>query len=515
MKLEPVDPPVGPDVNEDGAPRRLDRARQRFRLLDVSGPLRMFVNGYQSWSPTRWVRVGVDTDPSRTRVDDPVMQDVVGFARQVHHADPAVAPAGWLRSEAVTVLTDGSGDHVLVGFLDGSAHDGTIRVHDDEVVAEASFGGAVLAPGDARPVAEVVVLEGDDPDALLGRWAATVGRAAGARVDAPYQVGWCSWYHYFHDVTEAAVRENLALAGDWPFEVFQLDDGYQAAIGDWTVTNERFPSGVDGVADAIAGAGYGPGIWLAPFLAAPDAAAVAGREHRLARTAGGEPLMGWWNPAWGGFMWALDTTHPEVQQHLAETAAALVAMGYRYLKLDFTVAPAIEGVWHDPSRTPAERVRAGYDAIRRGAGDDVFLLGCGCPLGAVVGLVDGMRIGPDVAPSWDRDPDEFAMPGYEDVSPATAMALRSTEARQFMHRRLWLNDPDCLMLRTTETQLTPEQVQRWADAVAESGGMALVSDDLSLLGPGERALLDKVVARGREVDATMSHGPDPQPLADR
>ncbi|MEY2435434.1 MAG: alpha-galactosidase, partial [Acidimicrobiaceae bacterium] len=76
-----------------------------------------------------------------------------------------------------------------------------------------------------------------------------------------------------------------------------------------------------------------------------------------------------------------------------------------------------------------------------------------------------------------------------------------TKARQFMHRRLWLNDPDCVMLRTTDTQLTPEQVQTWAFTVADSGGMVLVSDDLSLLGGDARALLDDVLARGREVDA--------------
>jgi hypothetical protein len=62
----------------------------------------------------------------------------------------------------------------------------------------------------------------------------------------------------------------------------------------------------------------------------------------------------------------------------------------------------VTGVWRDRSLTPAQRVRAGYDAIRRGAGDDTFLLGCGAPQGACIGVVDGMRIGPDVAPACRR-----------------------------------------------------------------------------------------------------------------
>jgi len=86
------------------------------------------------------------------------------------------------------------------------------------------------------------------PDA----WASAIGLAMRARVDAPYQVGWCSWYHWFHDITEAALREQLALADAWPFDVFQLDDGFQAAIGDWLQTNEKFPTAIDGIASAIA-----------------------------------------------------------------------------------------------------------------------------------------------------------------------------------------------------------------------------------------------------------------------
>src|SRR5690606_4983169 len=82
--------------------------------------------------------------------------------------------------------------------------------------------------------------------------------------------------------------------------------------------------------------------------------------------------------------------------------------------------------------------------------------------------------------------------------------------RAFLHRNLWLNDPDCLMLRTRQTRLTPEQARSWALAVGLSGGMALVSDDLSLLGDGERAVLDEVVALGREADAEAAAGRPPR-----
>ena len=38
--------------------------------------------------------------------------------------------------------------------------------------------------------------------------------------------------------------------------------------------------------------------------------------------------------------------------------------------------------------------------MREAAGEDVTLLGCGCPLGAAVGHVDAMRASADAGPSW-------------------------------------------------------------------------------------------------------------------
>ena len=76
--------------------------------------------------------------------------------------------------------------------------------------------------------------------------------------------------------------------------------------------------------------------------------------------------------------------------------------GYDYLKLDFLFAAAAEGTRHDPGLTRAQTLRRGLEAIRRGAGKKTFILGCGCPLGPAIGIVDGMRIGPDVAPHWER-----------------------------------------------------------------------------------------------------------------
>lgn len=429
---------------------------------------RYFRNGYQSWGfagidsangPVARTALDVICDTQHAIGRPPEDLEVIGESSQFFAADGLVAGVpGCKRANAVTYLTEG-------GF---------------EVVLDLKRGS--FASGDQL---ESVYLWDCDPgneasavDAFLEESA----RLGGARADSAHMAGWCSWYHYFHDVSEAAVDANLAEASgrfSGLFDLFQLDDGYQRAIGDWLEPNEKFPGGIGNVAEKISAAGMIPGIWFAPFVLFTDSHVYEAHPDWLATDDTGEPMPCIINPEWGGtgFGYALDTTHPEVLAWLEEVSAAFVAMGYQYLKLDFTYAASMDANRIEPA-TKAEAFQRGIEAIRRGAGGSTTLLGCGMPLWPAIGTVDAMRIGQDVAPYWDP---EFEIVGLTETMPATSNALRNTRARARMHRRLWVNDPDCVMLRRTETRLTEPQIRQWADLVADSGQLLLASDDLSLL----------------------------------
>jgi alpha-galactosidase len=62
------------------------------------------------------------------------------------------------------------------------------------------------------------------------------------------------------------------------------------------------------------------------------------------------------------------------------------------------------------------------------------------------------------------------------------------------------------MLRAEHTALGTDAAATWARAVGVSGGMVLVSDDLSLLGPEARCLLDEVLGLGRAADGAAAAG---------
>ena len=61
-----------------------------------------------------------------------------------------------------------------------------------------------------------------------------------------------------------------------------------------------------------------------------------------------------------------------------------------------------------------------------------------------------------------------------------------------VHRRLWINDNDCLLLRPVQTELDAGQRRRLAESIAAGGAFTVASDDLSLYGDEEWALLEKV-----------------------
>jgi hypothetical protein len=76
-----------------------------------------------------------------------------------------------------------------------------------------------------------------------------------------------------------------------------------------------------------------------------------------------------------------------------------------------------------------------------------------------------------------------------------------------MHRRLWLNDPDCLMLRAKETQLSADERLALASVIAGSGGMLLISDDMSLLGEDEGQLFRAAASLAVQMDEGAGREP--------
>jgi alpha-galactosidase len=436
---------------------------------------RWFRMGYQSWTPAAWLPLaGAD---ARGRL---------ALIRRVHFAPDGAAPRRGLHvSDFASELRAPGQPGLALGFLTHRRWLGQLQLEhrSGEPIAlrahcaTAGRAGAAGSPLSAERLWLGVTGANDDG---VAEWAARSGREMDAPVPARVPSGWCSWYHFFTRMRADDVRRNLAALAPFrgQLETVQIDDGFQAHVGDWLEPHERFPEGVEPLAREIRDAGFRAGLWLAPFLV--SRASRVAREHPdwLVRDARGRTVVANYNPAWSGKLcFALDLTHPEVRAWLAHVFARVRAWGFDYLKLDFLYAGLVAGRRHDASVSPVEAYRATLVELRSAAGPDPFFLGCGAPLGPSIGLFEAMRIGPDVAPAWSGGRTDWLY-GVK-ASPSAENSLRNVLSRAALHQRLWLNDPDCVLVRDRETALSPDEVRTLASVIAVSGGLVLDSDDLA------------------------------------
>ena len=454
--------------------------------------LRFYRMGYQSWSPAGRLPLGGpgghDARPRPGVIGKMHFGPFTPSARRGFHVSDWVASLG----------ADGE-PGVTLGFLTHRTSLGHValehgRSQVDALRARSAAEDLALAPGESFASERLWV--GLDPAGSDGiaAWAERAGVEMGAPVPGEVGAGWCSWYHFFTRVGAEEIRRNAEALGPYrgQLETVQIDDGFQAQIGDWLEPDDAFPGGVAPVAAAIRDSGFRAGLWLAPFIASRTSRLAREHPDWLLRDGKGKPVWALWNPGWAGrWMHALDLTHPEVLAWLGELIGSVRGMGFDYLKLDFLYAGALAGRRSDPAALSAETYRRGLGAIRQAAGDDAFLLGCGAPLGPSIGLVDSMRIGPDVAPSWSAASLDrvIGVPS----APAARNSIRNVLARSALHQRLWVNDPDCVLVRDRDTGLGPHEVESVAAAVALSGGLVIASDDMGSVSPQRREMLRRLL----------------------
>ena len=390
-------------------------------------------------------------------------------------------------SDAMALLGHPSQSQALLaGFLSADRWLGQVYAQR----REGAFAACVLLDnGTLEPGQEVItpplILALGRQDRLPSLYAEAVAHEQGTRRSTPVPTGWCSQHASATTVSEDAVLENVAglraLRSMIPVDIVQIDDGYQTSIGDWLIVNERFPHGMDAVAERIREAGYRPGIWLAPFTVSPNSRLAQQHPDWLVRDESGNPAFG--GRGWGTDLYALDTTHPGAQDWLRRIFSLIVEQGgYDYLKLDALFSGAIAGRRHDSHATRASALRDGLRLIRETVGDETFLLGCGSPLLSAVGLVDAMRIAPDVAPQWEpRAAGTGLSQGDLASGPALRNVLRNTLARAWMHPALWINDPGWLPLYDRESHLGIDEMRALATAAGLTGGMTFFSPRVSQL----------------------------------
>ncbi|MBK9927119.1 MAG: alpha-galactosidase [Anaerolineales bacterium] len=397
-------------------------------------PKRFFRHGWQSWTFTSWL------DPS----EPPLPVRVPEF--RVKDEDPAYAFHKNHISAWVGAVEMGEDDIILIGALGLGG-----RVELDGHMLKGFY---EFTEQDNNSPQEWLVARGKEDDVFEKYTTALEMKFGKTRFEKAPRV-WCSWYSLFKWINEPILTKALHELGDLPFDVFQIDDGWQDNSGHWNA-GKNFPLGMDAFADKIKATGRTAGIWLSPFIVTPNLNIFHDHSDWLLRDEHGNLVPAGLN--WTGSTYALDITHPEVLDWLDTLIRKVVGWGYEYLKLDFLYAGAAIGKrYKDIPRE--EAYRNAMQVVREAAGD-AYILACGAPIIPSLGLCDGIRIGPDVSPYWLNRAMTVWLNNPNDTS--TQNAIRTS-----IHR-LWLKplvniDPDVMYFRRKYNALKPCENQLLED----------------------------------------------------
>lgn len=284
--------------------------------------------------------------------------------------------------------------------------------------------------------------------------------------------GYTSWYNYFTNINEEIIIRDLNGLDRIKdkIDIFQIDDGYQAAVGDWQTTDkEKFPKGMKFIADSIHEKGYKAGLWLAPFYAQKGSKVATEHPDWLVRMPNGKEPTGF---VGGRMCHTLDFYNPECAAYLKGVfKTVLQEWGFDMVKLDFLCA---ECLVPRNNKTRGEIMCEAMDFLRECVGDK-YILGCGVPLGPSFGKVDYCRIGSDVdihfKPRW-----YLQCTNAEVVSTQTA--IKNTIFRRGLNNRAFGNDPDVFFMRDVNLKFTESEKALVADINKTFGTLLFVSDNV-------------------------------------
>ncbi|MBN2547134.1 MAG: alpha-galactosidase [Spirochaetes bacterium] len=450
-------------------------------------------NGYQSWSTSRSYKI--KDKPLR-----PWLQ-LVSLASSNMANLPSNTP-GLLSSDMFSIICDlETNKSFLIGQADPFDQFFYIKLYFFKKKSEKinyfeilfDFGRKMIMPGETIKLDSIIFAFGETNE-LLRNYFSFINMQMNIDIPEKNIRGWSSWYCFNNKVTFENITANLNIIKkrDFKFDCIQLDDGYQKYVGDWLDLTRNFDGRMKELADNITKAGLKPGIWIAPFAADIKSELVKIHPEYILRNEFGHPLTGGFNPDWHGkLFYGLDITNPRFEEYLRKVIKILVhEWGFKLLKLDFLYAGCLRGgTHHNLNFSRAEVLKYGINVIKEEAGEDTIIIGCGMPITTGIGMVDIMRVGPDTASVWKKFSGSFLQTAS---MIGTRNSIRNFIVRSCMNKFLWINDPDCIMIREKKTKLTKSQRITQINAIILSGGNLFYSDDLTGLSDFELDLIYKI-----------------------
>lgn len=321
--------------------------------------------------------------------------------------------------------------------------------------------------------------------------------------------GWSTWDYYGGKFTDKEIELNTKLLKELNVDAntIQVDGGWWTSRGDYLSTKSEIEGGMKGVAKMIESYGFTPGIHIDGFRGDSNSEVFKAHPDYFIKNQDGETFAtGALNANDGkGQTICFDFSNPATCEYMKNVLKTMREdWGYKYFKIDFIRYGVNEELLryyknngltavkaYDSTMTSFERTRAGLMAMREGIGEAYFL-GCSAIFGNTLGIVDGLRTGGDISPTFES---------------YTSRCIQNG-GNFYLNQTVVQNDADYLVLRNKDDEeierawgkdkfggsITLNEAAMWADYVSLFGGSKFSSDNLNTLRPERKALIKKSFA---------------------
>jgi len=302
-----------------------------------------------------------------------------------------------------------------------------------------------------------------------------------------------NWYYAYGKSSSDKIMEDARLLAELSHDscfrpYLVIDDGWQASHtcacsgGPWDRGNYRFPN-MKELADEIKKLNIHPGLWFRPlctYECYPEKCILKNEPED--KVTGAERY--------------LDPSHPYVLEKVEDMMRMFVNWGYELIKHDFSTYDILgrwgfemgdtltDGGWnfYDRSRTTAEIILDFYQAVRKGAGEDILILGCNTLSHLSAGIFDIQRTGDDTSGTeWER---------------TRKMGINTLAFRMPQNGTFYMTDADCAGI--TE-KISWQNNKEWIALLAESGTPLFVSVDAQRISAEEKEYIKAAFRRAVEV----------------
>ena len=318
--------------------------------------------------------------------------------------------------------------------------------------------------------------------------------------------GWESWYNHYADINQALIKEdlkklveteNIISNGKYSSRIFQIDDGWEEALGDWQLREDRFPDSFESLTLEIEDKDFIPGLWIAPFII--DLRSKTANEHLdwLLRDENGNYVPAGYNPLWGkdGTFYCLDLSRDDVIEHLDKIIdRAINKWGFRYLKLDFLYAGMLYGNYSQKTASYKIYARAIKTLTARkttNSGSPVAYLGCGLPFELSFKYLPLSRIGCDTYEKWTNPLLRFI---HWNGRNEAYLNVKDTLGHALWNDIIFKNDPDVVFIREENCTLTRNQKYLIAGIGELFGSQFMYSDDPGKAGEAEKEITNEILS---------------------